>query len=164
VFCTLGFVCAILWVISLIAPGGLLWTAAGVQWRSMRSPARQTSLWLRDNVSLSVRNHALFFVSNRTPAAYSGQRATVTTWRQFEVAGFEYSCGYMGTQPAPYVRLVRVPLLVLALGLLIWPAYALVGRLRCKRLAREGHCQGCGYDLTGNVSGVCPECGTPVAG
>ena len=23
-----------------------------------------------------------------------------------------------------------------------------------------GRCQKCGYDLTGNVSGVCPECGT----
>ena len=23
-----------------------------------------------------------------------------------------------------------------------------------------GHCRKCGYDLTGNVSGVCPECGT----
>jgi hypothetical protein len=26
---------------------------------------------------------------------------------------------------------------------------------RCWR----GQCPGCGYDLTGNVSGVCPECG-----
>jgi len=25
----------------------------------------------------------------------------------------------------------------------------------------RGHCQTCGYDLTGNVSGVCPECGIP---
>jgi hypothetical protein len=25
-----------------------------------------------------------------------------------------------------------------------------------------GHCRRCGYNLTGNVSGVCPECGTPV--
>ena len=24
----------------------------------------------------------------------------------------------------------------------------------------KGHCPSCGYDLTGNVSGVCPECGT----
>ena len=24
-----------------------------------------------------------------------------------------------------------------------------------------GRCQKCGYNLTGNVSGVCPECGTP---
>ena len=23
----------------------------------------------------------------------------------------------------------------------------------------RGLCVGCGYDLTGNVSGVCPECG-----
>jgi hypothetical protein len=27
---------------------------------------------------------------------------------------------------------------------------------------KEGHCRGCGYDLTGNISGVCPECGKPV--
>ena len=25
----------------------------------------------------------------------------------------------------------------------------------------KGHCQTCGYDLTGNVSGPCPECGQP---
>ena len=29
-----------------------------------------------------------------------------------------------------------------------------------RRAARAGHCQQCGYDLTGNVSGRCPECGT----
>jgi hypothetical protein len=27
---------------------------------------------------------------------------------------------------------------------------------------RPGHCPKCGYNLTGNVSGICPECGTPV--
>jgi hypothetical protein len=27
----------------------------------------------------------------------------------------------------------------------------------------HGFCQACGYDLTGNVSGRCPECGEPVA-
>lgn len=25
-----------------------------------------------------------------------------------------------------------------------------------------GHCQKCGYDLTGNVTGVCPECGVRI--
>lgn len=29
---------------------------------------------------------------------------------------------------------------------------------------RTGCCVACGYNLTGNVSGRCPECGTPVAG
>ena len=28
---------------------------------------------------------------------------------------------------------------------------------------RPGHCVSCGYDLTGNKSGRCPECGTPTA-
>ena len=27
---------------------------------------------------------------------------------------------------------------------------------------KTGHCQSCGYSLTGNTSGVCPECGTAV--
>ena len=31
-----------------------------------------------------------------------------------------------------------------------------------RRQPPPGHCQKCGYDLTGNVSGVCPECGTPI--
>ncbi|GMU32364.1 MAG: hypothetical protein AMXMBFR20_02360 [Planctomycetia bacterium] len=27
----------------------------------------------------------------------------------------------------------------------------------------DGHCQSCGYNLTGNQSGICPECGTTTA-
>ena len=30
----------------------------------------------------------------------------------------------------------------------------------CRRIP-PGHCQRCGYNLTGNVSGVCSECGKP---
>jgi hypothetical protein len=30
---------------------------------------------------------------------------------------------------------------------------------RDRRRIPPGHCRKCGYDLTGNVSGVCPECG-----
>jgi uncharacterized membrane-anchored protein len=30
------------------------------------------------------------------------------------------------------------------------------------RQPQAGHCQNCGYNLTGNVSGVCPECGKPI--
>jgi hypothetical protein len=31
---------------------------------------------------------------------------------------------------------------------------------RDRRRFPAGYCQKCGYDLTGNVSGICPECGT----
>ena len=27
---------------------------------------------------------------------------------------------------------------------------------------KRNHCRSCGYDLTGNVSGNCPECGEPI--
>jgi hypothetical protein len=33
-------------------------------------------------------------------------------------------------------------------------------RLVSRRRAARGLCERCGYDLTGNVSGACPECGT----
>jgi hypothetical protein len=33
---------------------------------------------------------------------------------------------------------------------------------RDHRRPPPGHCQRCGYNLTGNVSGVCPECGEQV--
>ena len=31
-----------------------------------------------------------------------------------------------------------------------------------KELEVWPRCTNCGYNLTGNVSGICPECGTPV--
>ena len=49
-------------------------------------------------------------------------------------------------------------------------ALATLGWLQMRRWGARnvrlalGQCLACGYDLTGNVSGVCPECGTPAAG
>ena len=57
----------------------------------------------------------------------------------------------------------------LILGLLgVWyslPATAFVGvafLAAGKRAYPAGRCRKCGYDLTGNESGVCPECGTKI--
>ncbi len=54
----------------------------------------------------------------------------------------------------------------IALRLVLYAGYAflLIAVLydRTKR-PRKGYCIACEYDLTGNVSGRCPECGTPVA-
>jgi hypothetical protein len=47
----------------------------------------------------------------------------------------------------------------------LWLPIVLVGlptawlSWRDRRRIPPGHCRKCGYNLTGNVSGVCPECG-----
>ena len=44
-----------------------------------------------------------------------------------------------------------------------YPAIAFIrGPLRRWRRKKRGQCLNCGYDLMGNKSGVCPECGTEV--
>ncbi len=40
------------------------------------------------------------------------------------------------------------------LSLLAWRSY--------RNARRTGFCNKCGYDLSGNLSAVCPECGTPI--
>jgi len=53
------------------------------------------------------------------------------------------------------------PLWLPAMLLAIPPAAAVGRALRRRRPEGRGLCRHCGYDLTGNVSGVCPECGVP---
>jgi hypothetical protein len=58
---------------------------------------------------------------------------------------------------------VQVPLWALVATFSCYPAIVFLrGPLRRWRRQRRGMCAACGYDLTGNVSGVCPECGATV--
>lgn len=58
-----------------------------------------------------------------------------------------------------FLRIVRVPFWIPLIVIAVPTAYLW---WRDRRFPR-GRCQRCGYDLTGNVSGRCPECGTPIA-
>jgi hypothetical protein len=59
--------------------------------------------------------------------------------------------------------LVGVHLGLVAVLLALFPVISLIrGPLRRSRRRRRGRCLVCGYDLRGNVSGVCPECGEAV--
>jgi hypothetical protein len=61
-----------------------------------------------------------------------------------------------------YLARTSITALFLIAGILgLFPALAFVrGPFRRWRRCRRGLCVKCDYDLTGNVSGVCPECGT----
>ncbi len=51
--------------------------------------------------------------------------------------------------------------------LAVYPVMTLVldrfASRRLKRRVQRGFCITCGYDLTGNTSGICPECGTTLS-
>ncbi len=55
-------------------------------------------------------------------------------------------------------------LYLIGFGIAIWFTRRDIRRLLRAQLAKKGIpvCIPCGYDLTGNVSGTCPECGTAV--
>jgi hypothetical protein len=56
-----------------------------------------------------------------------------------------------------------VPIWLMPVLFAAYPTIAFIrGPFRRYRRRRKGLCLRCGYDLTGNVSGVCPECGSEV--
>lgn len=83
---------------------------------------------------------------------------TFTKWSR-SLAGF--ALGNFGVDTIGF-GYAEVPFWFLVLALGSCPTLAFIrGPLRRWRRLRNGWCLHCGYALQGNVSGVCPECGTP---
>ena len=61
------------------------------------------------------------------------------------------SGAYTGTD---YIQLFTILAILPFLHFLTWA-------IKREAARRKGTCLTCGYNLTGNTSGVCPECGTP---
>lgn len=79
---------------------------------------------------------------NRQPLLITGTLLSVLLAAAFVVSAFN----------GVFLSLLYPPFVATTIAtLIVWRS----GRKRVKL----GHCQ-CGYDLTGNVSGRCPECGT----
>ncbi len=76
-----------------------------------------------------------------------------------------YNSGVERPEKVRRVRHVQVNSPWWFVAALFW-AYPVVvfirGPMRRFQRMRRNRCLKCGYILTGNVSGVCPECGTPV--
>ena len=97
--------------------------------------------------------------------------------RLFGILGFECSSrvelvcpypssGWRELYPSPAQSGVRlsIPCWFLCAVTSVLPAIWLWRYRRDRRLRSDGmpHCVKCDYNLTGNVSGICPECGTPI--
>ncbi len=80
---------------------------------------------------------------------YQGSWLAQTGGRNFGLARF-----------GPWGTVVSFPHGAICLVLAAWPVCSFLkwAVVRDHRL-RRGSCMHCGYDLTGNTSGTCPECG-----
>ena len=75
----------------------------------------------------------------------------------FEEVPFEMRWSF-GLSKVGTGTILKIPNWFFALLFSILPVVWFVGRKK-RRLAFLGKCPSCGYDLTGNESGECPECG-----
>ena len=81
----------------------------------------------------------------------SNQKYTVfDTKRNLNVAGSTTNLRMPTWAPGMFFALI--PLVAIA-----------INRHRRRRRWRKGRCSRCGYDLTANETGICSECGSPVA-
>ncbi|MCP4591424.1 MAG: hypothetical protein GY842_11815 [bacterium] len=124
------------WVVSYVAPqvGGPV------------KPAEYHVWWLREGVfSLdSMENEHLLLVTQ--PYEDLFLPGLHVSWLPGQTG-----CSHYG---------LVVPLWFLFVVLSAYPLVAFIrGPVRCYRRRRKGLCTTCGYDLTGNESGRCPECG-----
>ena len=103
-------------------------------------------------------SNGIVWVSRTTTRAErSGPR-----WRSYGRMGFGY--GWMMFDGGVVLESVSVSCWFLCTLTAFLPAIWLWRYRRHRRVAEDGmpHCAKCDYNLTGNVSGICPECGTAV--
>ena len=182
----------VLWLVSYESPiarhynppGGVVTQLFGYRPRVQRLSLMQGKMWLRYSVLVSkqtavpARRVSLGGFSARVETIAPSTRNLGYIHVSHE-GGRRLSRWVSGTPPDnPAVRaevkrllkqkllcveVLRFPLWVPVVVLGTYPAIAFIrGPLRRRRRRRRGECVACGYNLTGNVSGVCPECGTEI--
>ena len=109
-----------------------------------------------DDWLVSTHSGNFFVVSNMAPAKIDTQFFT----QERNNFGFSSPAVQLQNSPNPSLRsaVVRIPYW-LVLIVTSFPTAWLWHRDR--RRIRPGRCRQCDYDLTGNTSGVCSECGLP---
>ncbi|UCC29745.1 MAG: hypothetical protein JSU86_16260 [Phycisphaerales bacterium] len=95
---------------------------------------------------------------------FSPVAALVLMYTPLLTATLKLFCRYECTfRPLPFpIVAFEVFEALLALPIAYVLACVVIACLEPNEPSPAGYCRKCGYDLTGNVSGVCPECGTEI--
>lgn len=165
---------AIIVVMTLLAAAaGAAWVWAAAGGRSVTLLSQSSDTWTL-NCSLESLHKRLRVVHWRFPKRRADEliinldeTPSATSRTEFwSPLGFSYTRhrAVLTNGPVSVVRIVLPlwePLVIFGL----YPAIAFIrGPLRRYRRRRRGLCIRCGYDLEGNVSGACPECGRTMRG
>ena len=67
------------------------------------------------------------------------------------------------TNPYRFPRTYWLSETLILLGLIPAIGFGPLGYRLTKPRPKQGHCPTCAYNLTGNESGICPECGTKIS-
>jgi hypothetical protein len=92
------------------------------------------------------------------------QRLFVTSWVNRVCKPKSFAGFFVNVDSSPREVVLRIPLAAFILLFGLAPMVAIFHRMRIRsRRMKENLCLTCGYNLTGNLSGTCPECGTQIA-
>jgi hypothetical protein len=143
-------------LLSLALTGTVIWISA----------LSHSHWWADDgrDAAVGIQHGAIWW--GRTGTAHASRYVPAWSWYPSIWIDYELTTRFLPAVerpgwPTANAYQVAVPLWPFALlaAVLAWrPAALLISRARRLRAPRPGFCR-CGYNLTGNVSGRCPECG-----
>ena len=151
-------------VLAFVSVGGWIESYSRVWWATAYSPLFAWSLASNDALTLQIAiNRGMLRLTK------DDRRTTQTKWvpqREASFCGIALTttyCWWTGGRPEFKRETLGIPFWMIVLVLVCYPALAFIrGPARRYVFRRKGLCLRCGYNLTGNVSGVCPECGAEV--
>ena len=150
---------AIIAISTLLAVGTLVAYVAGYQ------PAGQQARW-RQVGRCGRTTWAIRGIRGRLGVSYTSESTKFCETYKIDYV-FGFSSELSATQSNPLRLTYRtahyVPLWAPLALLAVYPTITVIrGPLRRYRRRRKGLCLKCGYNLSGNISGVCPECGEAI--
>ena len=99
--------------------------------------------------------------SHRIQWTHGSEQPWLAQWRWTRM-GFYYSDELSVKYASIPMTIVIIPMYALLAVFSVLPFLRVAAQIRRRRRAARGECGNCGYNLTGNTSGVCPECGKPI--
>ncbi len=148
------------WLMTALTSTALLaWPLGLLDWRTWQHGYREWQVSLQIRVGTPLKDVLSFMPSPTRTAGHAG-----TQYLEFENGGIVVLLDFGERVSQVVVKRPAGPgtptwLIVAAITILA----AYTGHLWWRdRLPAAGHCPACAYDLRGNISGRCPECGTLV--